>query len=211
MEETVSRQWGASMSLAEQFKEQHKARRARLAAAFVPQPLPKFRPYEPFKEERAAFAAEAIRAAEQRREAARQLREANELLLMQTKLNMDLIRHAQKLETHAVVAADNIASLRDRIRIQDIMRVVCRHYGVTRNEIICQRRHQSIVTPRQVVMYIAKKITTRSFPEIGRRLGNRDHTTVMSGCRKIERLRAMDPILDATIDGLIDELTRVAA
>jgi chromosomal replication initiator protein len=73
-----------------------------------------------------------------------------------------------------------------RIRIEDILKIVSRHYGVSRNDILSERRHRSVVWPRQIGMYLAKQMTARSLPEIGRRFGNRDHTTVLHAIRKIE-------------------------
>ncbi|MGE0765222.1 MAG: chromosomal replication initiator protein DnaA [Hyphomicrobiaceae bacterium] len=73
-----------------------------------------------------------------------------------------------------------------RIRIEDILKIVSRHYGISRNDILSERRHRSVVWPRQIGMYLAKQLTARSLPEIGRRFGNRDHTTVLHAIRKIE-------------------------
>ncbi|MEZ5925429.1 MAG: chromosomal replication initiator protein DnaA [Hyphomicrobiaceae bacterium] len=73
-----------------------------------------------------------------------------------------------------------------RVKIEDIQRMICKHYGVSRTDILSPRRHRSIVWPRQVGMYLAKTMTQRSLPEIGRRFGNRDHTTVLHAIRKIE-------------------------
>ncbi len=74
-----------------------------------------------------------------------------------------------------------------RIKIDDILKLVSKHFGISRNDILSQRRHRSIVWPRQVGMYLSKKLTSRSLPEIGRRFGGRDHTTVLHAIRKIER------------------------
>jgi chromosomal replication initiator protein len=73
-----------------------------------------------------------------------------------------------------------------RIKIEDIMRIVSRHFGVSKGDLISQRRHRSVVWPRQIGMYLAKQLTSRSLPEIGRRFGGRDHTTVLHAIRKIE-------------------------
>ncbi|MHA1517101.1 MAG: chromosomal replication initiator protein DnaA, partial [Alphaproteobacteria bacterium] len=64
-----------------------------------------------------------------------------------------------------------------RVRIDDILRTVSKHYGVNRGDLLSGRRNRSIVRPRQIGMYLAKLLTSRSLPEIGRRFGNRDHTT----------------------------------
>lgn len=73
-----------------------------------------------------------------------------------------------------------------RIKIEDILRVVSRHFGVSKGDLLSQRRHRSVVWPRQIGMWLAKQLTARSLPEIGRRFGNRDHTTVLHAIRKIE-------------------------
>lgn len=82
-----------------------------------------------------------------------------------------------------------------RIRIEDIIRVVSKHYGVSRVDLMSSRRTANVVRPRQVAMYLAKTLTLRSLPEIGRRFGGRDHTTVLHAVRKIEGLVQKDRIL----------------
>src|SRR5215216_1826109 len=79
-----------------------------------------------------------------------------------------------------------------RIRIDDILKVVGRHYNVARADLLSPRRARSIVRPRQIGMYLAKKLTPRSLPEIGRRFGGRDHSTVLHAVRKIEELLRTD-------------------
>jgi chromosomal replication initiator protein len=87
-----------------------------------------------------------------------------------------------------------------RVRIEDIQRVVSRHYNVSRQELISNRRTRVIVKPRQIAMYLAKTLTPRSFPEIGRRFGGRDHTTVLHAVRKIEELIAKDTKLSHEVE-----------
>jgi chromosomal replication initiator protein len=79
-----------------------------------------------------------------------------------------------------------------RVRIEDIQRVVARHYNVSKTELLSNRRTRTIVKPRQVAMYLSKVMTPRSLPEIGRRFGGRDHTTVLHAVRKIEDLSGTD-------------------
>ncbi len=79
-----------------------------------------------------------------------------------------------------------------RVRVDDILRIVAKHYNVTRADLLSQRRTANVVKPRQVAMYLAKTLTLRSLPEIGRRFGGRDHTTVLHAVRKIDRLLATD-------------------
>lgn len=89
-----------------------------------------------------------------------------------------------------------------RIKIEDILRIISRHYGVSKSDLLSQRRHRSVVWPRQIGMYLAKQLTQRSLPEIGRRFGNRDHTTVLHAIRKIEGLLGDNVRLRDEIDEL---------
>jgi chromosomal replication initiator protein len=73
-----------------------------------------------------------------------------------------------------------------RIKIEDILKVVGRHYNVAKADLLSPRRARTVVVPRQVGMYLAKKLTSRSLPEIGRRFGGRDHSTVLHAVRKID-------------------------
>lgn len=87
-----------------------------------------------------------------------------------------------------------------RVRIDDILRVVSRHYRVPRNDILSSRRSRDVVRPRQIAMYLAKALTQRSLPEIGRRFGGRDHTTVLHSVRKVEQLMRDDGDLQQEIE-----------
>lgn len=82
-----------------------------------------------------------------------------------------------------------------RVKIEDIQRVVARQYNVSRSDLLSSRRTANVVRPRQVAMYLSKTLTLRSLPEIGRRFGGRDHTTVLHAVRKIEALVTKDPVL----------------
>lgn len=79
-----------------------------------------------------------------------------------------------------------------RVKIEDIQRIVSKHYNVTKADLLSARRTRTIVRPRQIAMYLAKVMTPRSLPEIGRRFGNRDHTTVLHAVRKIEEMSKAD-------------------
>jgi chromosomal replication initiator protein len=79
-----------------------------------------------------------------------------------------------------------------RIRIEEIQRIVARHYNVSKQDLLSNRRTRTIVKPRQVAMYLAKMLTLRSLPEIGRRFGGRDHTTVLHAVRKVEDMVGAD-------------------
>jgi chromosomal replication initiator protein len=97
-----------------------------------------------------------------------------------------------------------------RIKIYDIQRAVARHYNVSLISLLSSRRTVEIVQPRQVAMYLAKTLTLRSFPEIGRRFGNRDHTTVLHAVRKIEALVAKDTALSEEVE-ILKQLCRIGA
>jgi chromosomal replication initiator protein len=93
-----------------------------------------------------------------------------------------------------------------RVRIEDIQRIVARQYNVSRADLLSSRRTANVVRPRQVAMYLAKILTLRSLPEIGRRFGGRDHTTVLHAVRKIEALTGNDTALAEEIESLKRQL-----
>lgn len=87
-----------------------------------------------------------------------------------------------------------------KVRIEDIQKVVARHYTVSKNDLLSNRRTRVIVRPRQIAMYLSKILTPRSLPEIGRRFGGRDHTTVLHAVRKIEGMLKEDNMLAQEIE-----------
>jgi chromosomal replication initiator protein len=87
-----------------------------------------------------------------------------------------------------------------RVKIEDIQRIVARHYNVSRADILSARRTATVVRPRQIAMYLSKVLTLRSLPEIGRRFGGRDHTTVLHAVRKIDGLLHSDNSLAEDVD-----------
>ncbi|MEW6454049.1 MAG: chromosomal replication initiator protein DnaA [Pseudomonadota bacterium] len=93
-----------------------------------------------------------------------------------------------------------------RVKIEDIQRIVARQYNVSRADLLSSRRTANVVRPRQVAMYLAKTLTLRSLPEIGRRFGGRDHTTVLHAVRKIEGLVGNDTMLADEIEVLKRQL-----
>ena len=93
-----------------------------------------------------------------------------------------------------------------RVKIEDIQRIVARQYNVSRADLLSSRRTANVVRPRQVAMYLAKTLTLRSLPEIGRRFGGRDHTTVLHAVRKIENLVDNDTSLAEEIELLKRQL-----
>ena len=79
-----------------------------------------------------------------------------------------------------------------KVTVEEIQRKVSEHYNIRLSEMIGPKRVRNYARPRQVAMYLAKQMTSRSLPEIGRRFGGRDHTTVMHGVRRIEELKITD-------------------
>ncbi len=92
------------------------------------------------------------------------------------------------------------AEERKKVRIEDIQRIVAQHFNVPRNEMLSNRRTRTVVRPRQIAMYLSKIMTPRSLPEIGRRFGGRDHTTVLHAVRKVEELKSGDTGLSKELE-----------
>ncbi len=101
---------------------------------------------------------------------------------------------------------DILSANRRRITIDEIQRTVCQFYRVDRTEMASKRRARAVVRPRQVAMYLAKVLTPRSYPEIGRKFGGRDHSTVIHAVRLIEELRARDADMDGDVRTLLRQL-----
>ncbi len=101
---------------------------------------------------------------------------------------------------------DILSANRRRITIDEIQRAVCQFYRVDRTEMASKRRARAVVRPRQVAMYLAKVLTPRSYPEIGRKFGGRDHSTVIHAVRLIEELRTRDPEMDGDVRTLLRQL-----
>lgn len=92
------------------------------------------------------------------------------------------------------------------LSIEQIQIATANHYGVTRLDMLSARRTSNLVRPRQVAMYLAKKLTLRSLPEIGRKFGFRDHTTIHHGVRKIEVVLEYDATLAGQIHAIKQQL-----
>lgn len=93
-----------------------------------------------------------------------------------------------------------------RITIDEIQRAVSSHFEVKQIDLISERRAVAIARPRQIAMYLAKRLTTRSLPEIGRKFGNRDHSTVIHAVKRIEELRGKDVEIDGAVRALMRSL-----
>ncbi|MFA5122360.1 chromosomal replication initiator protein DnaA [Zavarzinia sp.] len=114
----------------------------------------------------------------------------------------DLVGRPITVDMTQEVLQDLLRANDRRVTIEDIQRKVAEFYGVRLNDLLSARRARVIARPRQVAMYLAKQLTTRSLPEIGRRFGGRDHTTVIHAVRKIEELCAADGSFHEDIDSL---------
>ena len=96
------------------------------------------------------------------------------------------------LETAQTVLQDLLKSSNKKITIEEIQKKVADHYNIRLTDMHSPRRSRFVARPRQIAMYLAKFITSRSLPEIGRKFGGRDHTTVMHAVKKIEELKQED-------------------
>lgn len=126
----------------------------------------------------------------------------------------DLDGAANRLLAHATLSGQPVsletaeAAIRDlvrtreprRVKIEDIQKLVATRYNVSRADILSERRTAAVVKPRQIAMYLSKALTPRSLPEIGRRFGGRDHTTVLHAVRKIEKAITEDRLLHDEVD-----------
>ncbi len=88
--------------------------------------------------------------------------------------------------------ADILRASDRKVTIEEIQRKVAEHYNIRLSDMIGPKRMRAVARPRQVAMYLSKQLTPRSLPEIGRRFGGRDHTTILHGVKKIEELMATD-------------------
>ncbi|HWG06704.1 MAG TPA: chromosomal replication initiator protein DnaA [Beijerinckiaceae bacterium] len=122
--------------------------------------------------------------------------------------HVTLTRTPLTVETTEVAIRDLVRA-RDpkRVKIEDIQKLVATHYNVSKADILSSRRTATVVKPRQIAMYLSKVLTLRSLPEIGRRFGGRDHTTVLHAVRKIDGLLAKDGPLSEEVDMLKRMLT----
>ena len=110
------------------------------------------------------------------------------------------------IEMAADTLKDVLRANERHITIDEIQRNVCAHFNIKMTDMSSARRARAVARPRQVAMYLAKMLTSRSLPEIGRKFGNRDHTTVMHAVKKIEELRAIDPTINEDVEILIRAL-----
>ncbi len=93
-----------------------------------------------------------------------------------------------------------------RVTVDEIQKAVCEHYALKQVDLISPKRTRAVARPRQVAMWLAKSLTTRSYPDIGRRFGGRDHTTVLHAVRTIERMKGEDPSMASDVETLTRKL-----
>ena len=98
---------------------------------------------------------------------------------------------------------DLLKSSQRKVNIEEIQKKVAQHFNIKVSDMSSARRSRTVARPRQVAMYLSKNLTSRSLPEIGRRFGNRDHTTVIHAVRKVEELRNKDVSFDEDVQLLI--------
>ena len=111
-----------------------------------------------------------------------------------------LVGRTISLEMTQEVLADVLRSTERRITIDEIQKKVAEHFNIRVSDMHSARRARVVARPRQVAMYLCKQLTPRSLPEIGRKFGGRDHTTVIHAVRKIEELSEYDPSFREDVD-----------
>lgn len=117
-----------------------------------------------------------------------------------------IVAHAQlvgrtiSVEMAQEILADVLRVTERRITIDEIQKKVAEHFNIRVADMHSARRARAVARPRQIAMYLAKQLTPRSLPEIGRKFGGRDHTTVIHAVRKIEELSAYDPTFREDVD-----------
>ena len=104
------------------------------------------------------------------------------------------------LESAQEVLHDLLRASDRRVTIEEIQKKVAEHFAIRLADMHSPRRARQVARPRQVAMYLAKQLTSRSLPEIGRKFGGRDHTTVMHAVRKIDELRAADAAFSEDVE-----------
>jgi chromosomal replication initiator protein len=104
------------------------------------------------------------------------------------------------LETTQEVLHDILRAHDRRVSIEEIQKRVCEHWNIRLSDMSSSRRARNVARPRQVAMYLAKQLTSRSLPEIGRKFGNRDHTTVMHAIQRVTELMERDAAFGEDVD-----------
>lgn len=132
----------------------------------------------------------------------RELEGALNRLVAYAQLNNEVVT----IEFAESVLGEALRGSQRRVTIDEIQKAVSSHFDVKQLDLVSQRRAVAIARPRQIAMYLAKRLTTRSLPEIGRKFGNRDHSTVIHAVRRIEELRGTDSEIDGAVRSLMRQL-----
>ncbi|MBT3928273.1 MAG: chromosomal replication initiator protein DnaA [Rhodospirillaceae bacterium] len=123
-----------------------------------------------------------------------------EMALNRVTAHATLVGRQIDLEMAKEVLRDVLRASERRITIEEIQRRVAEHYNIKLSEMSSERRARAVARPRQVAMFLSKQLTSRSLPEIGRKFGGRDHTTVMHAVRRIEELRQSDAAIAEDVE-----------
>jgi chromosomal replication initiator protein len=105
-----------------------------------------------------------------------------------------------------VILKDLLNLSENKVTIDSIQSTVCKFFKISKNEMLSSRRSRYLVRPRQAAIYLAKMLTSKSLPEIGREFSNRDHTTIIHSVKTIEKLRKSDNELNLSIDNLKNQI-----
>ncbi len=109
-------------------------------------------------------------------------------------------------EAMALLQPNLKVSVERRVTVDEIQKLVSEHFGLKQADLLSERRTRAIARPRQVAMWLCKQHTTRSYPDIGRRFGGRDHTTVLHAVKKVEELLTSDDQIARDVEGLTRKL-----
>jgi chromosomal replication initiator protein len=110
------------------------------------------------------------------------------------------------LEEVQTIVRPHLRTVEKRITVDDIQKAVAEHYGLKQADLLCEKRTRAVARPRHAAMYLAKQLTTRSYPDIGRRFGGRDHTTVLHAVKRIEVLKVDDLVLASDLEAIARKL-----
>ena len=105
-----------------------------------------------------------------------------------------------------IILKDLLNFSENKVTIEDIQKIVCQNYKISKVEMLSPRRSRYLVRPRQIAMYLTKNLTSKSLPEIGREFSNRDHTTVIHSVKAIEKLKLIDENLNKSLNKLKNDI-----
>ena len=105
-----------------------------------------------------------------------------------------------------IILKDLLNISENKITIENIQKIVCSNYKISKNEMLSPRRSRYLVRPRQIAMYLAKNLTSKSLPDIGREFSNRDHTTVIHSVKIINKLKLIDGDLSKNLEKLKNDI-----